>query len=113
MTVCGEAAGRFPEALVLWGMGVDGLSAGPGRVAALARGLGAVDAEEVRRVARDVAGMKNVAQVLARLERWRLDLSSRGIAIQDWLEGWEGHSVEYNGAEYNEGNRNDLGGGLA
>jgi multiphosphoryl transfer protein len=113
VTVCGEAAGRLPEALVLWGAGVDGLSVSPGRVAALVRAVSALDQDRVREMARDVRDLGNVAQVWARLEEWRRDLASLGITVQDWPQGREGHRVEYNGVEYNEGNRNDLGGGLA
>lgn len=117
VTVCGEAAGRLPEALVLWGLGVDGLSVGPGRVAALRRALGAVEEDEARRVAAEVMGMGGVTEVLRRLSRWRLDLAARGITEHDWLEGWEEHDIERNGIEFGAGRQenggNHLGGGLA
>jgi phosphoenolpyruvate-protein kinase (PTS system EI component) len=113
VSVCGEAAGQLPEALVLWGMGVDALSAGPDRVAVLARAVGALDGAQAREVARDVVAMEDVTGVLAHLEKWRRELASRGTAIQDWPEGWEGHGVEHNGVECTEDNNDHLGGRLA
>lgn len=95
VTVCGEAAGQLPDALLLWGIGVDGLSIAPDRVPIVRQALEAVDGAEVRRVARDVVGMRDVREVLARLERWRRDLASRDITIKDWPEGWEGRSIAH------------------
>lgn len=83
VTVCGEAAGSMPEALVLWGLGVDGLSVAPLRVAALTRVLGKVEAAEVRGVARELVRLRDVTQVLGRLDEWRSELAAREIALDE------------------------------
>jgi len=101
VTICGEDAGRLPEALVLWGLGADKLSVSPGRLV-VAQAIRALDGPQVREVADDVLARDDVGQVLARLEAWRRDLASRGTMMPDWPEGWEGHDDD-----------NDLGGGLA
>jgi len=118
VTVCGDAAGRLPEALLLWGVEVDALSVSPGRVTTLHRALAALDGDRVREMAHTAQGMGDVVQVWARLEECRVELASLGIITQDWPEGREGHDVEYNEAGHdgvgsNEGDPDGLGRGLA
>ena len=117
VTVCGEAAGHVPDALVLWGLGVDALSVAPERVTTLAQAMGAIGIDEVQRLSDALVGLREVTGVLALLERWRRDLASRGITIPGWHERWEDDGVAYNGddqgSRHGATKRDDLGGGLA
>ncbi|MHB0856033.1 MAG: HPr family phosphocarrier protein [Anaerolineae bacterium] len=79
--VCGDLAGWLPEALVLWGLGVDGLSVAPRQLPALASALQCASLVEVRRLACNVIAASTVSGVADVLGGWQRDHPETGAIL--------------------------------